>query len=165
MAIRPILCYPDPRLKTVCEAIEATSLLARQVVADLQDTLASVVGSGVAAPQIGELVRVIVIDSSRVPKYAADSHGPMAMVNPEIVASSGIKRFREGCLSLPEFTATVKRAKTVTVRYEDLGGTTRELTTTGFEAVLVQHEIDHLDGILFIDRAEAQGFGLRLRDE
>ncbi len=165
MARREIVIYPDPRLKTVCPPVETLDAAALAVARDLQETLDGVVGTGIAAPQIGELTRIIFIDSSRYPKYAAGSHGPLVLINPEIVERSGTKRFREGCLSLPEFTATVKRAKRVTVTALAPSGERLRLELEGFEAVLVQHEIDHLDGILFIDRIEDLPGRLKRRDE
>lgn len=165
MPRRDIVIYPDVRLKTVCPPTAAVDERIRAVAQDLRDTLATVVGTGIAAPQIGELVRVIHVDSSRHPKYAEYSHGPLSLVNPVIVERSGTKRFREGCLSLPEFTATVKRAKRVVVEALDLDGLSVRLDLEGFEAVLVQHEIDHLDGILFIDRVENLSSRLKHRGE
>lgn len=165
MPRRDIVIYPDPRLKTVCPPVEAIGDAARAVAQDLADTLAEVVGTGIAAPQIGELTRIIHIDSSQHPKYAEYSHGPLTLLNPEIVARSGTKRFREGCLSLPQFTATVKRARRIELRALDLDGATLELELEGFEAILVQHEVDHLDGILFIDRLEDLQSRLKRRDE
>ncbi|NUQ01201.1 MAG: peptide deformylase [Armatimonadetes bacterium] len=165
MARREIVLYPDPRLKAVCPPVAEIDQAARQVARDLQDTLAAMPGTGIAAPQIGELTRIVFIDSSRSEKYAEYSHGPLVLLNPVIVERSGTKRFREGCLSLPEFTAQVKRAKRITVEYLDLAGQPGRLEVEGFEAVLLQHEIDHLDGILFIDRVEEVGSRLLPRDE
>jgi len=165
MPQRDIVIYPDPRLKTVCPPVERIDAAALAVAQDLQDTLAGVVGTGIAAPQIGELTRIIYIDSSRHPKYAEYSHGPMILINPEILSRSGTKRFREGCLSLPQFTATVKRAKRIELRAWNLDGETIHLSLEGFEAILVQHEVDHLDGVLFIDRIEDLQSRLKRRDD
>ena len=165
MPRRDIVVYPDPRLKTVCPPVEQIDDAVRAVAQDLRDTLAEVVGTGIAAPQIGQLTRVIFVDSSQHPKYAEYSHGPLLLINPEIVASSGTKRFREGCLSLPEFTATVKRAKRISITALDLDGEPLRMDVEGFEAILIQHEIDHLDGILFIDRVEDLQSRLKRRDE
>ncbi len=154
MPCRPIVVYPDPRLKQVCTAVTAIDDGVRQLAADLRDTLNSVVGTGIAAPQIGDLRRVVYIDASRNPKYADDCLGPLTLINPVITACSGSRRFREGCLSLPQYTATVKRAKRIAVTALDLTGTALHLEVNGFEAVLLQHELDHLDGVLFIDRVE-----------
>lgn len=165
MAVRPIVVYPDPILKAVCPPVERIDEHVRQVAEDLRDTLESVVGTGLAAPQIGELTRMLYLDASRHPKYADQARGPLWLVNPRIIARSGTKRFREGCLSLPEFTATVKRAKRVTVQALDLDGRPITIEAEGFEAVLLQHEIDHLDGILFVDRIEDLAGKLRRREE
>lgn len=165
MAVREIVRYPDPRLKTVCPPVTAVDATALRVARDLRDTLDSVPGAGIAAPQIGELTRIIFLDSSRIEKYAAVSSGPLTLFNPDIVDRSGTKRFREGCLSLPEFTATVKRAKRVTVTALDEAGAPLRLELEGFEAILIQHEIDHLDGILFIDRIEDFSSKLRRRGD
>ncbi len=162
MACRPIVVYPDPRLKAVCEPIAAIDDGVRQLAVDLRDTLEGLVGTGIAAPQIGVLRRVVYLDSSRSPKYADHSRGPLTLLNPVIVERSGTKRFREGCLSLPDFTATVKRAKRVTVEALALDGQPLRLEVEGFEAILLQHELDHLDGVLFIDRVEDLG-SARLR--
>lgn len=165
MAVRPIVLYPAPVLKTVCPPIESIDDAVRQVAIDLRDTLESVVGTGLAAPQIGSTARLLYIDATRHPKYADEATGPRWLVNPEIIERSGTKRFREGCLSLPDYLATVKRSREVTVRGRDLDGRSIELHAVGFEAVLLQHEIDHLDGILFIDRVEDLAGRLRRREE
>lgn len=154
MAQRPLVCYPDPRLKTPCEPVEGIDDDLLDLVADLRDTLYAAVGTGLAAPQIGVLRRVIFIDAGRLPKHQANSHGPLTLLNPRIVAASGTQRFREGCLSIPQFTATVKRKKQVTVEALNLRGEPVSLVCEGFEAVLLQHEIDHLDGLLFLDRID-----------
>jgi len=154
MPCRPIVVYPDPRLKQVCNAVAEIDDGVRQLADDLRETLNSVVGTGIAAPQIGDLRRVVYIDASRNPKYADDCLGPLILINPVITARSGARRFREGCLSLPQYTATVKRAKRIALTALDLTGAELRLEVNGFEAVLLQHEIDHLDGTLFIDRVE-----------
>ena len=111
------------------------------------------VGSvGVAAPQIGEMVRVAVVDTSGHRKFGPQSQGFFALVNPRILARSGERTGREGCMSLPDFTANVRRAQTVTVGYQTLEGDEKTIVCHDFEAVAMQHEIDHLDGILFLDR-------------
>ena len=154
MACRDLVVYPDPRLKQLCQPVPVIDDALLAVAEDLRDTLYSVVGTGLAAPQIGVLQRVVFIDASRNPKYAEESHGPLVLVNPRIVEHSGTRRFREGCLSLPQFTATVKRAKRISVEAWGLDGQPLRLDLDGFEAVLLQPELDHLDGVLFIDRVE-----------
>ena len=118
---------------------------------DLVDTMRASPGVGLAAVQIGVLTRVIAIDVT--PKNPG--YGLIVLANPVITEKSGLKRVREGCLSIPEYTADIKRAKQVTVIGIDNSGKEIIIKSTGFEAVALQHEIDHLDGILFIDRIDS----------
>ena len=154
MAVRPIILYPDPRLKTLCPPIEDLAA-ARRIACDLIDTMDSgpLRTVGIAAPQIGETARVVIVHSDRNPKYPA-GHGQLVLVNPAIAAQEGEQVFREGCLSLPDYTANIRRAQRVTVEAIDLEGRPVHITADGFEAVVIQHEIDHLDGILFLDRVQ-----------
>lgn len=145
MAVRVVLLYPDRRLKQVCAPAQPEE--AERVAADLLDTMRDFGHCvGIAAPQIGELVRVAVVDVSEHPK-ATSSNGELVLVNPRVVSASGGKVAREGCLSLPDLTANVRRATQITV--EHAGGT---FESEGFEARCILHEIDHLDGVLFLDR-------------
>lgn len=151
--IRDILLVPDARLKTPCAAVGDFGAALRALIEDLEDTMRAGLGSvGVAAPQIGEMLRVAVVDTSLHRKFGADSQGFFALVNPQIIAREGEREGREGCMSLPDFTANVRRAFRVTVRFQDENGQWREIRCEDFEAVAMQHEIDHLDGILFLDR-------------
>lgn len=151
--VRPIVMVPDVRLKTPCARVEIFDQTLRDIARDLEDTMRAGPGSvGVAAPQIGETVRVAVVDTSGHRKFGPDSQGFFVLVNPEIIAREGQRIGREGCMSLPDFTANVSRAMSVTVRFQDLDGNFHELRAHDFEAVAMQHEIDHLDGILFLDR-------------
>lgn len=152
MPARPIILYPDPRLKTPCPTVEDLDQ-ARRIAADLIDTMDAGPPRtvGIAAPQIGEMARVAVVDSNRNPKYPG-GHGLLVLVNPVIAAREGEQIFREGCLSLPDYTANIRRAQSVTVHATGLDGQALEISSEGFEAVVLQHEIDHLDGILFLDR-------------
>jgi peptide deformylase len=151
--IRPIVLVPDPRLKQVCAAVEVFDDALRELVRDLEETRAnSPACVGIAASQIGELVRVAIVDTSQHKKFAGASHGHKVLINPTIIARDGDRLGREGCLSLPDFTANVRRAMNITVRYQNELGEFHELHTEDFEAVVVQHELDHLDGILFLDR-------------
>ncbi len=144
--IRDVLLHPHPLLTRRAEP--ATDPGA--VVADLLDTMRSFGHCvGIAAPQIGELVRVAVVDCSGHPK-APGAHGELVLVNPVIVAASGSEVGREGCLSIPELTGNVRRATAITVEADEL-----RLEAEGFEARAIQHEIDHLDGLLFLDRVES----------
>lgn len=148
MAVRKILIYPDPLLKEVSEDVRPGDPGTAEVVADLVDTMKASPGVGLAAVQIGVLRRIIAVDvTPRNP-----GHGLVVLLNPVIVESRGRRKAREGCLSVPEYTANIKRAKEITLRGLDPEGNEVELASKGFEAVAFQHEIDHLDGILFIDR-------------
>lgn len=150
---REILLVPDVRLKTACAPVEVFDEALQQLVEDLTDTMRSGPGSvGVAAPQIGEMKRVAVVDTSGHHKFGGQSQGLFALVNPQIVAREGQRLGREGCMSLPDFTANVRRAQAVTVRFQDVQGQEHMVLCDDFEAVAMQHEIDHLDGILFLDR-------------
>jgi len=151
--LRDILLVPDVRLKTPCVRVERFDDDLRRLVEDLTDTMRSGPGSvGVAAPQIGEMWRVAVVDTSGHRKFGGDSQGFFALVNPRVVAHEGEREGREGCMSLPGFTANVRRFARVTVEFQDLHGEAHSLVCHDFEAVAVQHEMDHLDGILFLDR-------------
>jgi len=150
---RSVLLVPDPRLKTPCRPVEEFGEALFALVRDLEDVVAVSPGCvGVAACQIGELWRVAIVDTSGHKKHGPLSQGRFVLVNPTILEGHGERLGREGCLSLPEFTANVKRFESVRVRYQDVDGTPREVEASGFEAVAMQHEIDHLDGILFLDR-------------
>lgn len=151
MPRREILLYPDPFLRRRCRPAEPGSPEVEQAVQDLWDTLDSHVGVGLAAPQIGYDLRVIVVDASRA-RRPVPHHGRIALVNPEIVLAEGEVVFREGCLSIPDLVAYIRRAGQVTVAGFLPEGRRTTLIAEGFEAVVFQHEIDHLDGILFIDR-------------
>ena len=151
--LRPIIYVPDARLSTPCTPVARFNHELRALALDLEETMRAGKGSvGVAAPQIGEMVRVTVVDTSGHRKWGAQSQGLFVLVNPKIVAREGARVGREGCMSLPDFTANVPRAQCVTVSYQDINGAQREVTCHDFEAVAMQHEIDHLDGILFLDR-------------
>jgi peptide deformylase len=144
--IREVLLHPHPLLTRRAEPATDPG----RVIADLLDTMPSFGHCvGIAAPQIGELVRVAVVDCTGHPK-APESHGELILVNPVIVAASGSKVGREGCLSIPELTGNVRRATHITVEAEGL-----RVEAEGFEARAIQHEIDHLDGLLFLDRVES----------
>ncbi|HEY5995805.1 MAG TPA: peptide deformylase, partial [Candidatus Deferrimicrobiaceae bacterium] len=123
------------------------------LIADLVDTMRAGPGSvGVAAPQIGVTLRVCVVDVSQSRQGRDNNHGLLALVNPEIVCREGAAIMREGCMSVPDYTANVKRAQWVLVDAQDVEGGQVIIESTGFEAVVIQHEMDHLDGLLFLDR-------------
>ncbi len=153
MAVRPVVLYPDPRLKVqIAPSLEVDEGI-RAAAQDLLDTMDACPPRtvGIAAPQIGVLSRIAVVDTSRNPKHHG-GHGLLVLVNPEITAYDGEQFFREGCLSLPDYTANIKRRQSITVRALSLEGEAITLDAEGFEAVVLQHEIDHLDGVLFLDR-------------
>jgi peptide deformylase len=148
MSIRPILIHPDPRLKKVCRPVATVDAAVRDLLDDMLTTMYDAPGVGLAAPQVGVDARIVVMDCAG--KDAAPE--PMCLVNPEIVWSSeGLNEHEEGCLSIPEIYAPVTRPAEVVVRFLDREGLERELPFAGLWATCVQHEIDHLNGRLFID--------------
>jgi peptide deformylase len=160
MALLPILTAPDPRLKQVSKPVDAVDDSLRKLMDDMLETMRAAPGIGLAAPQVGELKRLIVLEIER----EGTSIGPLFMVNPEIVdASDDDAVYNEGCLSVPEHYADVERPAEVTVRYLDRDGKRQELKCEGLLATCVQHEMDHLDGILFIDRISALKRNMILR--
>ena len=161
MPVRTILIYPHPILKTACSPVTAIDGEISALIDDLVDTMHAGPGSvGVAAPQIGVSLRVCVVDVSQNRLGRDNNHGLLALVNPEIVSREGAAIMREGCMSVPDYTGDVERATTITVRFLDGTGETRELEASGFEAVAIQHEMDHLDGLLFLDRIASLKTGL-----
>ncbi|MGV3720799.1 MAG: peptide deformylase [Actinomycetota bacterium] len=150
MAVREVLLYPHPVLKQKCEPLDPLSELGRSVATDLVDSLDSGPGVGLAAPQIGLPYRAILVDATRSLRHTGQ--GRFLMFNPVIQAASGQQVMREGCLSIPEYTGNVTRALDIVVDGLDREGQPVRIAATGFEAVVFQHEIDHLDGILFLDR-------------
>ncbi|MBF0096992.1 MAG: peptide deformylase [Magnetococcales bacterium] len=154
MAILDILTYPDDRLREHAEEIEDFSDPALQcLIDDLLETMASLPACvGVAAPQTGRSLRLLVMDCGNGRKPPAHHHGQLVVINPDILHWSGTDIGREGCLSLPDYTGNVVRAQTVRVTFQDRQGVAQTLELTGYEARVMQHEIDHLDGRLFTDR-------------
>jgi peptide deformylase len=156
MAICEILIYPDARLKTRCAPVAAGAADVDALIQNLVDTmLASGHSVGVAAPQIGDLRRVAVVDVSRSKLGRDNNHGLLTMVNPEIISRSGQKVMREGCMSVPDYTGNVTRAEEIVVEFLDRDNSERVIRASGFEAVAIQHELDHLDGFLFLDRVSS----------
>lgn len=152
MPIRPVLIYPDARLKTVAPPCQDVDDEVRAVAVDLLETMRSYPRCvGLAAPQIGVSLRLLAVDVTGHPK-ATVCHGPLVMVNPQIVATEGHEIGREGCLSLPSITADVRRAVRIYLKGLTIMGEEVAAETSGFEARAIQHEIDHLDGILILDR-------------
>lgn len=147
--LRPILIHPDPRLKKLADPVTDLSDDLRAVASDMLETMYDAPGIGLAAPQIGLSKRLIVLDCV---KAEGEAPRPLAMFNPEVIASSDeTSVYEEGCLSIPEIYAEVTRPAEVEVRWMDLDGKENQEVFTGLWATCVQHEIDHLDGKLFID--------------
>jgi len=156
MAICEILIYPDERLKTICAPVTLIDAGVDTLIQNLVDTMyASGHSVGVAAPQIGALLRVAVVDVSRSKLGRDNHHGLLTMINAEIISRSGQKVMREGCMSVPDYTGNVTRAEEIVVEFRDRDGSERVIHATGFEAVAIQHELDHLDGFLFLDRVSS----------
>jgi peptide deformylase len=148
MALRPIIILPDPKLRLVCERIERVDGALKKLMDDMIETMHDAPGVGLAAIQIAEPIRLVVIDVAR----KEEPPNPQVFVNPEVVWSSEERStYEEGCLSIPEYYAEVERPASVRARYLDREGETREILAEGLLATVLQHEIDHLDGILFID--------------
>ncbi len=148
MTIREILVYPDPRLREVASAVEQVDDEIRTLIDDMAETMYAAPGVGLAATQIGVPLRVFVIDIAS----EEEPSNLLAFVNPELTEREGSQTYREGCLSFPGVSEDVKRAASVRVRALDRDGKPFELEATGLLAVAVQHENDHLDGELMIDR-------------
>ena len=148
MALREIITVPDPRLKQVSAPVEAVDDEVRALMDDMLETMYAAPGIGLAAVQIGVMQRVVVMDLSREGEEPAPRH----LVNPEIVwASEEMAPYEEGCLSIPEVYDEVTRPARVKVRYLNYQGETVEEEADGLYAVCFQHELDHLNGVLFID--------------
>jgi len=145
--LRPILIWPDPLLKKKAQPVSVVDVALHALVKDMFETMYDADGVGLAAPQVGVLQRLIVLDTSPRDEGAQ----PIAMVNPVITATEGTAVWGEGCLSIPGETEDVERAATVTVRFQDESGAAKELTTGGLLAIAIQHEVDHLDGVVFVD--------------
>ncbi|GJE16023.1 peptide deformylase [Methylobacterium marchantiae] len=148
MTIRPLVILPDARLRQMSTPVGAIDSEIRTLVADMLETMYDAPGVGLAAIQVGVPRRVVTIDTSK----DENDRQPQVFLDPEIVWASEEKRvYDEGCLSIPEFYGEVERPDRVRVRFRDLTGETREIDADGLLATCIQHEIDHLDGVLFID--------------
>jgi peptide deformylase len=160
MALLPILTAPDPRLKKKAKPVEKVDDGVRRLMADMLETMYAAPGIGLAAPQVGVGERVLVLDVAR----EGEPKNPMKLVNPAIVwVSDDDNTYEEGCLSVPEHYAEVARPRAVKVRYLDETGAERLVEAEGLLATCLQHEIDHLDGILFIDHLSALKRNMILR--
>ena len=160
MAVLPILTAPDPRLKAKSKPVVTVDDRVRALMEDMLETMYKAPGIGLAAPQIGALERVIVLDISR----SDDERQPLRMANPDVIwVSDDDNTYEEGCLSVPEHYSNVVRPRQVKVRYLDETGTKREIAADGLLATVLQHEIDHLDGVLFIDHLSSLKRNMILR--
>ena len=146
MTILPILTLPDKRLRTKAKAVEKVDDSIRQLVDDMLETMYAAPGVGLAATQVDRHVRLVVIDVSE------EKNQPLCLINPQIVHAEGEQVCEEGCLSVPDIYAKVKRAERVRVTAQDKDGKHFEMDADGLLAVCIQHELDHLEGIVFLDR-------------
>lgn len=150
MAVREVLTWPDPRLAQVAADVVSVDEAVRRLIDDLFETMYDEGGVGLAATQVGVPLRVVVLDCG--PRGEAGEPRPLALVNARIVEREGTIVWREACLSLPGVSADVERAARIVVDYLDRDGLTCRLTAEGLDAVCIQHELDHLDGQLYVDR-------------
>jgi len=157
MAVQEVLVYPDPRLKEICAPVDGFDVTVTELLNDLVDTMVDAGHSvGIAAPQIGVLRRAAVVDVSKSKLgKKQENHGLLQMVNPVIIEREGSNIVREGCMSVPDYTGNVTRAESIVVQFIDETGQHQVVRCEGFEAVAVQHELDHLDGFLFLDRVSS----------
>jgi peptide deformylase len=148
MALLPILTLPDPRLRVISTPVEAFDAAIRRLLDDMLETMYEAPGIGLAAVQVGHAKRVVVIDVSK----KEEERNPLFLINPEIVwASEELSVYQEGCLSVPDYFEDVQRPSRVRVRHADRDGSVKEFDADGLLATVVQHELDHLEGGLFID--------------
>ena len=154
MAVLNIITYPDERLKQEAAEVENFDAELNKLIQNLEDTMAAGHGGvGIAATQVGVMKRVVIVDVSTYPRLKnAKHHGHLVLINPEILDWQGMKKGREGCMSVPDYTGNVIRADNIILQALDKSGARQKYEMEGFEARAVQHEIDHLDGLLFLDR-------------
>lgn len=150
MSLLNVLTYPDPFLKTKAQPVSTFDASLKKLTDDMFETMYEENGIGLAAVQIGKDMRLVVVD---VPPENSEieENNPMVLINPEILQEEGQSCVEEGCLSVPEYRAEVERAESIKVRFQDVEGNRKELEAEGLLSICIQHEIDHLDGILFID--------------
>ena len=149
MALLNILHFPDPRLRTVAKRVEEFDDNLRQLVSDMFETMYEAPGIGLAATQVNQHIRLLVMDVSEA------RNQPMCLINPQILTADGDEEMDEGCLSVPGYYEKVRRAEHIRVRTQDENGETGEFEAHGLEAVCIQHEMDHLEGKLFVDYLSA----------
>ena len=154
MAILDILEFPDPRLRTVAQPVKEVDARVQKIVDDMFETMYDAPGRGLAAPQVGVMQRVFVMDAG----WKEGDMTPLVCINPSILSASDEQAVAtEGCLSVPGVTADVTRPAEITLAFTDLTGTARQLSLSGAEATIAQHEYDHLDGVLHFDRLDPAG--------
>lgn len=162
MAILEVLKFPDPRLREVAKTVTTFDAKLKKLSQDMFETMYEETGIGLAAPQVGELVRMLVIDcrpKEEKGRYNIEDmtemerkiNQPLVIINPKIVDHKGKTRFDEGCLSVPSFFESVERHEYIELEYQDVDGKKHLLKTDGLLAIVIQHEMDHLEGTLFID--------------
>ena len=152
MSLRAILTWPDARLSLVCAPVPEITDDIRVLAADMLETMYAAPGRGLAAPQVGEMQRLFVMDAT----WKEGKPDPMICINPKIIDQSDTTTTSaEGCLSIPGVEARVNRPESIRMQWTDLSGTSREADLTGFAALCAQHELDHLDGIVTLDRVDA----------
>jgi peptide deformylase len=157
VAVRPIVRYPDPSLKLLAEPFSGSADEAEALLGDLRDTMRAAPATvGLAAPQIEVAIRAFVLDVSGH-RRATSSQGLVELLDPVLIASDGSEVVREGCLSVPDLTANVRRATRIEIEGRDSSGELRRYEMEGFEARAALHEIDHLDGLLILDRVASAG--------
>jgi peptide deformylase len=160
MALLPIITAPDPRLKIKAKPVAKVDAKVRRLMDDMLETMYQAIGIGLAAPQVGVAQRVIVVDAAR----QGEKPNPMRIANPEILwRSEETMVANEGCLSLPEHYADVSRPAEIKLRYLDEENEIREIDAKGLFATCIQHEIDHLEGVLFVDHISSLKRGMILR--
>ena len=145
MSLLPILRFPDPRLKKIAAKVECVDARIRQLAQDMAETMYEAPGIGLAATQVDVHLQLVVVDVSETRDQL------LVLINPELLESDGLQEGEEGCLSVPGVYDKVERAERVTIKYLDLDGKQRTMEADGLLAVCIQHEIDHLNGIVFVD--------------
>ena len=159
MAVLEILVYPDSRLKQISQPVEKFDGSLSGFISDLEEAMrAGPGGVGIAAPQVGRFERLVIVDVSCKPKIK--NHGRLVLINPEITDQEGHVVGREGCMSVPDYTGNVARWERIRLMACDASGVSRPYEMEGYEARAVQHEMDHLDGLLFLDRLVSRREGL-----
>lgn len=160
--ILEVLKFPDPRLRETSKEVTKFDADLKQLVSDMLETMYAERGIGLAAPQVAELKRLLIVDTrpkAEKGRYENDDQTdlekkitqPLVVINPKIIKGEGTTTFDEGCLSVPSFYETVERFETITLEYNDVDGKKQKLVTDGLLSICLQHEMDHLEGTLFID--------------